>query len=61
MDCHTDVRIAYRSMQLLLTLLLRFCWGLVMTLMCRISSVNGLYAARFFLGLSEVLLSMSLP
>ena len=34
--------------------ILMFCWGLVMTLMGVIQNTKGLYAARFFLGFTEV-------
>ncbi|KAK3072726.1 hypothetical protein LTR53_006308 [Teratosphaeriaceae sp. CCFEE 6253] len=33
--------------------ILMFCWGVVMTLMGIVSNRNGLYAARFFLGVAE--------
>ncbi|KAK3674356.1 hypothetical protein LTR78_005825 [Recurvomyces mirabilis] len=33
--------------------ILMFCWGLVMTLMCLVKNKEGLYAARFFLGIAE--------
>ena len=34
--------------------ILMFCWGLVMTLMGIVQSIEGLYAARFCLGIAEV-------
>jgi hypothetical protein len=41
--------------------ILMFCWGTVMTLMGVVSSYHGLLVARFFLGVTEVCVTMIHP